>query len=145
MKKLLVISDSHHELNELIELCEKYKDYMIIHCGDYCIDEDILDKYGVIYVRGNCDALSKAPSERLIDVDGEKIFITHGHKYGVKEDLLRLKYKALEQGISYVFFGHTHVETYFKEDGVVFINPGSLRYTRSYALIEDGKVLLKRM
>lgn len=144
MKKFLVISDTHHQTKELIDLFEKYKDYVIIHCGDYCIDESILNKYNVIYVKGNCDILSVHEEDRTLDIEGLRIFITHGHKYGVKSDFLRIKYKALEVGANYVFFGHTHIETYFCEDGISFINPGSLKYTNSYVIIEDDKVLFKR-
>lgn len=145
MLKLLVISDSHGLEKELIELFNKYKDYTILHLGDYTIDEGILDKYNVIYVRGNCDFFSKAEVERIIEIDGVKIFMTHGHKYNVKLNLLNLVYKSLEVGANFTFFGHTHESCYFKEDGTVFINPGSLKYSRSYVVINDKEVLFERM
>ena len=54
--------------------------------------------------------------------------------------LVNLKYKAMEAGVDVVLYGHTHIANIVFEEGVWFINPGSLsrpRYgKRSFATIE---------
>ncbi len=142
--KLLIVSDSHGEYDNLIKLFESHKGYLIIHCGDYCINEKLLNDYNVIYVKGNCD-LSRAESERIFSVDSKKILLTHGHKYHVKSTLTNIYYKALEENCNYVLFGHTHRYFNFVEDGIHFINPGSFRDTGNYVEIIDDEVFLKRM
>ena len=55
-----------------------------------------------------------------------RILLTHGHRYGVKEDLQRLTYAALEQACAVALFGHTHEPFLAREQGVLLLNPGSL-------------------
>jgi predicted phosphodiesterase len=53
--------------------------------------------------------------------------------------------KAREYEVTYVFFGHTHAFTKFKENGIHFLNPGSIAKPRdhikgSYVIMEiNGK------
>ena len=142
MRNLLIISDSHHMNNELEEILKKYKDFFIIHCGDYCIDNKILKKYNVVYVDGNCDRFDDN-LERIIELDGKKILITHGHMYNVKYSYQNLYYRAKENECDYVFFGHTHEKALFNHDGITFINPGSLKYGRTYVLVINDEIIFK--
>lgn len=144
MRPLLIVSDSHGLKDELFELFLKYKDYYIIHLGDYCINDSLLEKRNICFVRGNCD-LSFAPVERLLNIDGNIIFMTHGHKYNVKSQMNSLYYKALENKANYCLYGHTHIEALFSSEGITFINPGSFKSNRSYCVIENGEVIFKRM
>lgn len=142
--QIAVISDTHRhsfELNEVLKLIQDTD--MIIHLGDNVEDVDILKdgfKGEIINVRGNCDFVSFVSSERFEEIEGMKILITHGHKYNVKNDLLRLKYRAKEVGADIVLFGHTHEAIELFEDGIWFINPGSLAFPKikykSYAILE---------
>ena len=59
----------------------------------------------------------------------------------MKYDLNRLRYRAEEVGASVVLFGHSHVAGALIEDGIVYINPGSIRMPRgrsekTYALLD---------
>lgn len=144
MEKLLIISDSHGLTDELIKLCRSHRDYKILHLGDFCINEKTLNDLNICYVKGNCD-FSRADSEKLLEINGKKIFMTHGNKYNVKSSIMNLYYKALELNVDYCLFGHTHHELMCIEDGITFLNPGSLKDTGSYIEIVEGKVSFKRM
>ena len=77
-------------------------------------------------VRGNCDlGCADVPVREILDLDGVKIFCTHGHLYHVKSGLYTVVCAAREAGANLLLFGHTHeaLETY--DDGLYILNPGS--------------------
>lgn len=101
---------------------------LIIHLGDNVEDVKEIEKFyhgNIINVRGNCDFSVDVPPERIEIIEGKKFLITHGHRYDVKYDLSRLRYRALEEEADIVLFGHTHVSEIAYEDGIYFVNPGS--------------------
>ena len=132
--RLLIISDTHGELEKLKELSNQYKDYTKIHLGDRGFDKSELDSLGFIYVDGNCDTQDN--KDKLLEIDDFKIFITHGDKYSVKYSLDKLYFKALSLGAHYVFYGHTHIQRIIEANGIKFINPGSL-LNDNYCVIDD--------
>jgi len=144
MRNLLIISDTHRDTSLMEELIKKYKGYMIIHCGDYCVKRDILDKYDITCVDGNCDQYDDN-IEKVIEIDSKRILITHGHKYRVKMGYMNLYYRAMELMCDYVFFGHTHEACVFSDNNITFINPGSLKYGRTYAVIENDEAIIKEI
>lgn len=146
--KIAVISDTHrysYELSQVIKLIQDTD--MAVHLGDNVDDVETIKrgyKGKVVNVRGNCDFTSFIPSERIEEVDGMKILMTHGHKYNVKRDLLSLKYRAEELGVDIVLFGHTHIGLELFEKGIWYINPGSpsipIDRKKSIAIVEiDNK------
>lgn len=147
---IAVVSDTHNYSSILNTVSEEIQQAdILIHLGDVVDDADYLaeDFQGrVINVRGNCDLNSRVPSELLEIIEGTRVFITHGHNYNVKEDLLRLKYRAQEVEADIVLYGHTHVANIEYEYGIWFMNPGSPSICRvgcnSIGLIEieDGKI-----
>lgn len=127
---IAVISDTHR-MGKYIELGRKYiKDAdVLIHLGDNSEDVKELAKdfKGDVYgVRGNCDFSTTYPTEQLLNIMGKKIFLTHGHIYGVKNNLSNIYYRAKELNADIVLFGHTHENILKEEDGIVFMNPGSI-------------------
>ena len=80
----------------------------------------------MIKVAGNCDFSTSIPKDITISVAGHEIFITHGHRYGVKSGLSNLYQKAMEEGIPTVLFGHTHIPIIQAVNDILFINPGCL-------------------
>ncbi len=116
---------------------------LIIHLGDNVDDILIIAKYykgRIINVKGNCDSSTSTPYDRIEDICGKRIFLTHGHRYNVKDGLLKLRYKALEVGADIVLYGHTHIGKLDFEAGIWYINPGSASEPRdgaaSFAVIE---------
>ena len=129
--KALILSDNHCK-NIAIE-ANKY-DY-IFHAGDYGASLNTLKALKAIYVRGNCDIEGLA--ERVLEIDGIKIFITHGNLYNVKMDYLRLIYKAMSVDAKICIFGHTHSQELFFENGICFINPGAYKDNKYAEIIDD--------
>ena len=89
MKKILIFSDTHGDINRCLDIIEKADSVSaIFHAGDYTGDaedlESIYPNIPIYYVKGNNDYFSKAPSHMLVTIDGVKIFITHGHEQNVK-------------------------------------------------------------
>ena len=136
--KILVFSDSHGR-NELMSIIiEHFKEEVntVLFLGD-CVP-DFTD-FQYIYtdkvflsVNGNCDFDSYEPTERLLDIAGKKIFMTHGHNFGVKSNHTRILNEALKLKASVCLYGHSHRPEAFKEQGVYLMNPGSIsepRYT----------------
>lgn len=148
MYRIIVISDTHRHMDYALRVLDNLSEYdMIIHLGDYSADaarlERLYKNVTVVSVCGNNDFPSpSSPAEREIEIDGVKLFLTHGHKYGVKFGYERIYLRALELGAQVVLFGHTHVPICEKEDGVLMLNPGGYNSnSRSVGIIEidDGK------
>ena len=78
---------------------------------------------------------------------GKRILFTHGHTYNEKSGRERLKAWAREQNADIVLYGHTHLAETEYDEGVYFVNPGSLCSGRcgytSYAVIDivEGGVM----
>lgn len=130
--KILIMSDSHGLMDEIQRVINRHKDEVdyLIHCGDSELShQDSLLK-GVTVVRGNCDLDDRFPEDVMIEVANKRIFVTHGHRYGVKNNLQRLQYRAMEEAANIVCFGHSHILYIELVNGILFINPGSMRLPR---------------
>ncbi len=143
--KIGIISDTHGGLDQAEKAVNSMGQIdLLVHAGDTYTDaEYIKNKFNieVIAVSGNTDGLSNNPSEKILTLEGKKIFLTHGHRYGVKYGLDKLYYRALELEADIVIYGHSHMPLYIKEGNVIVINPGSPSRPRggskpSYALLE---------
>jgi uncharacterized protein len=144
MAKALIVSDSHglrEELNILRKRHENEIDVMI-HCGDSELGTNADELSGYVTVCGNMDFLGKDFPNEAIEMLGEKcIYITHGHLYDVKMSHLSLAYRAEETGAVIACFGHSHIAEAYEREGMVFINPGSIRlprgtFEKTYAILE---------
>lgn len=132
---IAVISDTHR-ISRYIEIAKEHikNADILIHLGDNTedIEELIKDFNGITYgVRGNCDFSRKYPKEQLLEIEEKKIFITHGDLYGVKYGIRNIFYKAKELQSDIVLFGHTHQQLIMEEEGILFLNPGSISLPRS--------------
>lgn len=101
----------------------------VIHLGDIAPDAAALSKkfplLPLISVNGNCDFTDYSRETRIVELGGIRFFLTHGHRYGVKQDLLRLSLAAREAGAQAALFGHTHQALAEQRDGLWLINPGT--------------------
>ncbi|ADU31387.1 metallophosphoesterase family protein [Evansella cellulosilytica] len=134
--RALIMSDSHgweQEMQAVIDRHEKKVD-AIIHCGDSELSKSSPLLKNVHIVKGNCDFGGDFPEELTIDVQGTKVFVAHGHLLNVKMNEMNLIYKSQETGANIVCFGHTHIPVAFEQNGVIIINPGSIRLPRQYPL-----------
>ena len=121
---------------------------MLVHCGDVEGREfyiEALAECPCSIVSGNNDFFSDLPREEVIDIEENKVLVTHGHYYGVSMAFDQLADAAKQRGCNAAFFGHIHMPVLETEDGVLLVNPGSLAFPRqrgrrpSYAVLEtDG-------
>ena len=169
--KLLFISDIHgsaYYMSELMKAIEKEKPDQIIVLGDILyhgprnpLPKEYEPKFVVQYlnslktkiiaVRGNCDS---EVDQMLIEYPmlndygvlfylNHRIFITHGHLYGNYETL------NLQKG-DIVMQGHTHIPKCKIEDGIYYLNPGSISLPKennenSYGVIENNSFQIKNL
>lgn len=146
--KILVMSDLHGAISNAESAIEKENDAKaVIFLGDGLKSAEelsyIYNDRRFYMVAGNCDGLiSFEPATRIIEISGKKLLITHGHPFGVKQSLRMLKERAKLEGVSLALYGHTHIADIRNEDGIFFVNPGTLSERgsfASYAVIEiDG-------
>ena len=124
IKRYIVFSDIHGDKRVYKEL----KGYTEGNDGAFFAGDglsmlkDFTDK-DLFAVGGNCD-LGGAP-EIVTEIEGVRVLLTHGHKYGVKGSLLSLKLRAAELECGAVIFGHTHQPLCSYEGGILFLNPGT--------------------
>ncbi len=129
MKKLVVISDSHGKKKAVEKVAPLFEenDY-VIHLGDGASDlkETFSHFPEKTYIcKGNCD-LFYGNDEFVLEIEKVRILCCHGHRYGVKSNLYRLAEHAKSLDCEVALYGHTHVASVEKVDGVTCINPGSL-------------------
>ena len=151
MKRLLVISDSHGMKEQFSEIVKLHPEaYRIVFLGDGAAEFEMLKAehpdWPLIGVRGNNDFGSQLPYDNQIVIDQWRIFITHGHRYGVRAGVEGLSNIAKENGCNVVFYGHTHVQYSTKINDVWVLNPGAVfSFPRSnYAMVDltdDGKIV----
>jgi len=140
--KLLITSDVHGNDTALADVVKMHKDVDYhINAGDMCLDPRIWERYHIVSIKGNNDFGSDLPYVRVLDFEGTRILLTHGHIEHVKFGLDRLKLKAKVNEVQIVVFGHTHERYMMVDEDILFINPGSLGdYHQSYAIYENKQV-----
>lgn len=139
MENILVLSDIHSGVRRAVEVAATHKHIKtVIYLGDGCRHLDTLRREmpdaAFIAVMGNCDTFLDGVSETelVLDIEGHRIFICHGHTRMVKSGTGALLRAAKEKNCDIVLFGHTHVahEEYDSESGIYLFNPGSIGNTR---------------
>ncbi|WP_261663325.1 metallophosphoesterase family protein [Deinococcus sp. Marseille-Q6407] len=123
--RALILSDTHGLLRpEVLTLLPQAE--LIIHAGDVG-SPDVLAALqaaagGPLHVvRGNVDRqppLSDLPATELLEAGGRSLYLLHNL------DDLDLAPRAA--GIDAVIFGHSHRLEQRREDGVLYLNPGSV-------------------
>ncbi|MBE6881514.1 MAG: phosphodiesterase [Ruminococcaceae bacterium] len=102
-------------------------------------------KESILCVRGNCDAevdqmVLEFPvlnEQIFLSIDGTDMLAVHGHK----------PFPAVKSG-TVILSGHTHVPKIAQENGVIFINPGSVSIPKEnsahgYIIFEHGDFIQK--
>ena len=136
--KIGVISDTHgHIDNHIIDALIDTD--LILHAGDIDGPEILqtLREVGtVVPVRGNMDHGAWAqdmPREEYVDLGGILVYMVH--------DLSHISLNPAAADVRIVVSGHTHRPEIMKNNGVLYLNPGSAAFPRggfkaSIALIE---------
>lgn len=148
--KLVVFSDSHGGgiyIKKALDMHRTADAALFLGDGisDFFVWRERYPEIAFIAVRGNCDVgfgdIYNARHTEELTLDGRKIFMCHGHTYGVKGGLGSLVQAARSRGADIVLFGHTHQKTerYIGAEemaentdgcvegkGLYLINPGSV-------------------
>lgn len=146
--KLLVLSDSHGSVDNMVQAVDRTAPAMVLHLGDCWRDAEELQALfptlPLVQVPGNCDFRPGEPLERLLFLEDKRILLCHGHTYHVKQSLLSAGYAAQEAGADLFLFGHTHRPYCDWAGSSLLVNPGSIGDCRrpSFALvrIENGRL-----
>ncbi len=124
-----MISDTHGDRYAIMRALHALPDVEAwIHLGDVVSDAKTIaaqTAVPVYYVRGNCDYDFSVPAEDVVELDGVRILLCHGHQLGVRYDRTRLFYKAEECGCALALYGHTHVSMLEASGSILALNPGS--------------------
>ncbi len=139
--KILVTSDSHGNRDMLEDVIRRNsKAEVVIFCGDGNEDIDgerfVFPKKMFIAVKGNCDWYCDNASELEITLCNKKIFISHGHKFGVKQSYNGIIAQGHNINADIVLFGHTHNQYLSVDRNMLVLNPGSIGYNGEYAIVE---------
>lgn len=104
-----------------------------LHTGDFCRDAQTLAAITgvpVTSVAGNCDGRADANPDEFIEAAGYRIWLTHGHRHGVKQNLNDLCNWAHQYEADIVVYGHTHQADVIQEPELLLFNPGSAAMPR---------------
>jgi putative phosphoesterase len=130
-----VISDTHGDQAAVRQAVKAVPDAdMWLHAGDYSQDATYLAGLVTVPVyaaKGNCDGQTTAKIDEFVEAADKKIWLTHGHRYGVKQGVGELVQWGRQYGMDIVIYGHTHLpDNNWYKDLLVF-NPGSAAEPRS--------------
>ena len=146
--KILVLSDSHGDVDRCARCVEAVQPDHILHLGD-CIRDawHLQERFPHIpmdAVPGNCDwRMEQDQEERLLELGGVRILMMHGHTRHVKFGHLAVCYAAREMDAQILLFGHTHQPLVDFDGALWVLNPGSVRDRDTYGVItiEPEKVI----
>lgn len=124
----------------------------ILHAGDV-VCATVLDDLAVLApvygVRGNCDPpelWSLLPLQRILEFDGVRIGMIHGHGTNGTTPQRALRTFA-RANVDCVVFGHSHQPLCLEQDGILLFNPGSPtdrrlepRFSYGMLTITDGHI-----
>ena len=150
---VLVLSDSHGNVDNMIRAVERVQPHRVLHLGDCQRDltalQALFPALPMEGVPGNCDWGSCGQPERLIELGGVRIFMLHGHTRNVKNSPMAAMYAAKEYGAQVLLFGHTHVPLVDNDGSLLVLNPGAvgdpLHPTCGLLTIENGKASVRTL
>lgn len=127
--KIGVISDTHGDQVAVRQVVKLATDIdMWLHAGDCSQDAEYLRSLvtvPVVTAKGNCDGQTTARVDEFVEIENQKIWLTHGHRYNVKRGRDELLQIAKHHRMNIVVYGHTHIPENYWCESVLLFNPGS--------------------
>ena len=139
--RIVIMSDSHGAVGTLLDIIQRHRDTtdLFIFLGDVDNDfDEVLMAYPDIKykrVAGNNDRYSSHTTSDLINLNGKKIFFTHGHIFHVKHGNEEIIEYCRKIGADICLYGHTHKQFTNYDSGLYIMNPGSA-FTGAYGVID---------
>lgn len=128
--RILVLSDSHGNVENMARCVELTEPDVILHLGDCQRDAETLHRQfpslPMQSVPGNCDWGAVDAPEVLTEYGGVRILMMHGHTRNVKASTFSAVYAAREMGAQVLLFGHTHRPLVDYDGSLWVMNPGSV-------------------
>lgn len=142
--KIGIVSDTHSDVISFEKVIKKHNEIDVwFHAGDGSEDcikmKELFPRKKFFFVKGNTDHSPEVPYEIWIVLEGIQIWLVHGHREKVKDNLYELKYTANKGEAGLTIFGHTHSFYLEKIDNGWIVNPGSLKTEHTYEIIEIQK------
>lgn len=143
-----VVSDTHGKPEFLRKALQQMGHIdLLIHAGDHYRDALSLGKetgLRVTAVVGNCDWDTAGPLEQVLEIEGRRILVVHGHLYGVKSGSQKLAKMLQDGSYDLIIYGHSHMPEITSLPHGYLLNPGSLASPRrgskrSYGIVEIDK------
>ena len=129
--RILVLSDSHGDAVSMRMAIQNSSPDVVIFLGDGMRDWELNLPYikcrKTAAVKGNCDLYHEYPVKTIEELEGKRIYCTHGYMEGVKYGIEALKKCAREENADIVLYGHTHTAYSSYDNGLYILNPGSVR------------------
>ena len=115
----------------MLDAVEREQPNEIFHLGDCLRDAESLSfaypEIPVIMVPGNCDGWTGMSERLLLERDGVRILLAHGHRWHVKSGAGAALADARMCGADILLYGHTHQAVCRREeDGLWHMNPGTV-------------------
>lgn len=114
-----LISDTHGLLRQ--EVVNNLNDCnLIIHAGDigkFEVIENLKKISDVEFIKGNCDK-DIAKEDKIIDIYNKRIYLIH--------DISKINIDLEKENIDIVVYGHSHKSSIHTDNGILYINPGSV-------------------
>ena len=130
--KVVVFSDAHGNKQAIKRIIEFNPDAdYVISLGDSECRHRFLLNLDIIAIKGNYPRDGGVAYESILENEGKRLFLVHGHKYGVVNDLEKLLNKGNSIGADLVLYGHTHIPKFNLVEKIIFLNPGSINSPRS--------------
>lgn len=146
--KIVVISDTHGNSDIFYDIISRNQTAdLFIHLGDGEREfEDMRNAFPLsafLMVRGNND-WGSAPLVNTINLEGHRIYMTHGHRFGGMSITSYAASAAKTNECEIALFGHTHIPFYEIISGVHVFNPGSPSRPRGRCGASFGIIELNR-
>lgn len=135
--KILIVSDSHGDVETMCGAVDAEQPDVVIHLGDHIADADRLNErypgMRVYKVPGNTDSGS-ADEEwiRRIELCGKSILLTHGHTF-LEDKTVKTYFEGITKlflsccgSADIILFGHTHEPFINCCNGKWIMNPGHI-------------------
>lgn len=157
--RILVLSDSHGRTENFYHVLKEQKNNIdaLVFLGDGADDlislyeedfnlpqEEKLFPPVTAFVRGNGDGASysiytdsgshvEIPESQILTVCQKRIFLTHGHNFGVYYTTKELETYLAKNKFDAGLFGHTHVPFAENYKDILILNPGSISLPRNFS------------
>lgn len=146
--KILVLSDSHGDVDTMREVVKAEGPELIMHLGDHARDAAALRQafasVEMLHVIGNTDGRDEGPEMATEQIMGHKMLLTHGHLLGLNRDRIEVEplfFRCAEAGAKILLFGHAHRAFAYCREGIWLLNPGRIGKKSSRAVYATYGVL----